>query len=224
MPGQWHASCLLCRRRGGNLTPVARQLRIPPLSSAWWQPHTSPGTSGFRSVLPRGAAVRHQHGRPPPRLCCTSTATDQVSQSLESAAWGAVGQKLSSCIWTGLCCHADDFAATERSQLPRTDLCCHGEDSAATERSQLPWACTWALEVAALVKDVGEDGPWDDIPVRRYTFSCHQLERYLQASLPMLRLQACLAPSPERLARQSEPAPDIRGARRRARGASKESR
>ena len=31
--------------------------------------------------------------------------------------------------------------------------------------------CTWALEVAALVKDIGEEGPWDDIPVRRYTFS-----------------------------------------------------
>ena len=26
-------------------------------------------------------------------------------------------------------------------------------------------------EVAALVKDIGEEGPWKDIPVRRYTFS-----------------------------------------------------
>ena len=28
-----------------------------------------------------------------------------------------------------------------------------------------------ALKVAALGKDIGEDGPWNDIPVRRYTFS-----------------------------------------------------
>ena len=31
--------------------------------------------------------------------------------------------------------------------------------------------CTCALVVGALVKDIGEEGPWKDIPVRRYTFS-----------------------------------------------------
>ena len=28
-----------------------------------------------------------------------------------------------------------------------------------------------ALDVASLFKDIGEEGPWNDIPVRRYTFS-----------------------------------------------------
>ena len=40
-----------------------------------------------------------------------------------------------------------------------------------TMQQQLSRTCTCALKVAALGKDIGEDGPWNDIPVRRYTFS-----------------------------------------------------
>ena len=39
--------------------------------------------------------------------------------------------------------------------------------------------CTCALEVAALVKEIGEEGPWEDIPVRRYTVS------WVHAKLPI---------------------------------------
>ena len=41
---------------------------------------------------------------------------------------------------------------------------CHGH--APVSRT-----CTCALVVGALVKDIGEEGPWKDIPVHRYTFS-----------------------------------------------------
>ena len=41
----------------------------------------------------------------------------------------------------------------------------------AAPRQPVSRTCTCALEVVALVKDIGEEGPWDDMPVRRYTFS-----------------------------------------------------
>ena len=73
--------------------------------------------------------------------------------------------------------------------------------------------CTCALEVAALVKDIGEEGPGDDIPVRRYTCGLRQAAQAVGRDDARRRARA----EPEGFERQAG------SARARARAAAQQS-